>query len=81
MNESERDACRKAWTDDEEMVAHLPPGYWCELIFIAVVKQWLISPTDSSHAERTLYLFESTLAIFEKHLHNLTKGADHERWS
>ena len=30
-------------------------------------------------AERTLRLFESTLAIFEKHLHDLTKGADYGR--
>jgi len=30
-------------------------------------------------AARALRLFESTLAIFERRLHNLTKGADHRR--
>jgi hypothetical protein len=30
-------------------------------------------------AGRALRLFESTLAIFEKRLHDLTKGADHGR--
>jgi hypothetical protein len=32
-------------------------------------------------AERTLRIFESALATFEKRLHDLTKGADHERRS
>jgi len=32
-------------------------------------------------ADRTLRLFESALALFERRLHDLAKGADHERRS
>jgi hypothetical protein len=32
-------------------------------------------------AERALRLFENTLALFEIRLHNVTKGADQDRWA
>ena len=36
---------------------------------------------STEDAERLLCLFEDTLAIFEKYLHDLTKGTDHKRRS
>jgi len=49
----------------------------------AIVKRQMLrvrALADAGHstedAERLLCLFEDTLAIFERHLHDLTKGAD-----
>ena len=45
------------------------------------VKRLADAGQSTEDAERMLCLFEDTLAIFEKHLHDLTKGTDHKRRS
>jgi len=66
---------------EDDMVAlarrHVPDG--CAVVERQRLRvQKLASAGHSTEdAERMLCLFESTLEIFEKHLHDLTKGADH----